>query len=186
MGFSGFSSRFVTGCVTIVGCAVRTPFGRGGTGSDVGRTGCAASSAAALPGARPVVGRTSRTGAVMGRTAAGIGSGTRRAGRAGSSGGAFLGSASGCGFMGSACCGPRPAGDASSLRPRGTRLGCPTRCGLRRAADRRPFMGGPRLAGRQAAGATMERARPGVGHTEDRRARRAARTVVVGTSDQVR
>ena len=121
MGFPRFSSSFVTGRVTVVGRTARTArtaFGRRGSGSDVGRAGCAASGSDARPGAGTFLGDTGGPSARPGR-----------------SGSALMGSA-GRAFMGCLCCDATEAGGPRDTHAGGIRLGWPAR----RTADRRAVM----------------------------------------------
>jgi hypothetical protein len=122
MGFPSFSGSFVTGRVTVVGRTGRTGFGRRGSGSDVGRAGCAASGSAARPGAGTFLGDT--------------GGPSARPGRPGS---ALMGSA-GRAFVGCLSCDATEAGGPLGTHAGGIRLGWPARCRARRTADRRAVM----------------------------------------------
>jgi hypothetical protein len=117
MGFPRFSGSFVTGRVTVVGRTARTAFGRRGSGSDVGRAGCAAS-CSSRPGAGTILGNTGGPSARPGR-----------------SGSALMGSA-GRAFMGCLSCDATEAGGPRGTYAGGIRLGWPAR----RTADRRAVM----------------------------------------------
>jgi hypothetical protein len=173
MGFASVSGSFGTGQLTLVGRAGRAARQWWRTGSDLGRA-----SRAARAGTRAVVGRTPAAGPVLGSTAAGVRSraatcrarASRRAARA------LVGCALG------ACMGGAQAGDARGSRIQ--RMGLSAWLHARPAADRRALVGRSRRI--EIACAGVERAgRTGMGHTEDRRARRASGSFVVRSSHQI-
>jgi hypothetical protein len=163
LGFTGLSGGFVTVHITVVGRARRAALPRRCTGSDMGSASRACDAGGdAWPATRAVVGRTRRPGPVVGSTANGerSRSATRRAR-------AVVG------------CARRAFDRASHVE----RLGPPVCRHAPRAADCCAVMGRPRRI--ETTGAGLERARGScMGHSQDRRARRAAGSFVVRPGDQ--